>query len=210
MDYKEKYDTALGIAKMWHKNTAVPKECKVIFEQMFPELKENEDERIGKAIHNALKYLEMELSWDFLDDVDILDAYAWLEKQCNKTVDCPQNHQDVKHPNGGIVMVDFNGGEGFYKLHLDYLSKKQVEEVEEMVRTWNKEIKTSNENIINCIGMYLTDANEQRFKVYDTNLKDCLAWLEKQCDNKECDDEWEVSAGLYKCTKRIRRFIKHL
>lgn len=25
--------------------------------------------------------LEKKLSWDFLDDVDILDAYDWLEKQ---------------------------------------------------------------------------------------------------------------------------------
>lgn len=38
-----------------------------------------------------------------------------------------------------IVLEDFNGGEGFYKLHLDYLNKKQVEEIEKMIRTWNKE-----------------------------------------------------------------------
>lgn len=50
-------------------------------ENIFSELKESEDEKIKKAIYNALKYLETELSWDFLDDVDILDAYEWLEKQ---------------------------------------------------------------------------------------------------------------------------------
>ena len=49
--------------------------------EIFPELKESKDEKIRKAIYNALKYLESEQSWDFLDDVDILDAYAWLEKQ---------------------------------------------------------------------------------------------------------------------------------
>ena len=49
-----------------------------------------------------------------------------------------------------------------------------------MIRVWNKELKTSNENIKDCIGMCLTDANEQRFKDYGTNLKDCLAWLETQ------------------------------
>lgn len=53
------------------------KTCEIIF----PELKESENERIRKAIYNAIKYLETELSWDFLGDVDILDAYAWLEKQ---------------------------------------------------------------------------------------------------------------------------------
>lgn len=30
-----------------------------------------------------------------------------------------------------------------------------------------------------------------------------IAWLEKQGDNKESDEEWEVSTGLYKCTKRM-------
>ncbi len=30
-----------------------------------------------------------------------------------------------------------------------------------------------------------------------------ITWLEKQGDNKEFDDEWEVSTGLYKCIKRM-------
>lgn len=46
------------------------------------ELEENEDDRIRKAILSTLKDLETVLGWDFVgDDVDILDAYAWLEKQ---------------------------------------------------------------------------------------------------------------------------------
>ena len=60
-----------------------------------------------------------------------------------------------------------------------------MEEVEEMVRTWNKESNSSNENIIKaCIGMCLTDANEQRFNDYNTTLKDCLDWLKKQGEQK--------------------------
>lgn len=38
-------------------------------------------------------------------------------------------------------MADFNGGEGFYKLHLDYLNKKQVEEIEEVIKMWNNKNK---------------------------------------------------------------------
>jgi hypothetical protein len=52
--------------------------------KLLPELKESEDERIRKGIIYGLNYLERELSWDFLDNVDILDAYAWLEKQREK------------------------------------------------------------------------------------------------------------------------------
>lgn len=93
-------------------------------------------------------------------------------------------NQDGNIPNGAIVYEDLNGDEGFYKVHLDYLNKKQVEEIEETVRTWN-----TDENMIKaCIGMCLTDASEQRFRNYNTNLKDCLAWLEKQGKQKTADN----------------------
>ena len=75
-----------------------------------------------------------------------------------------------------IILEDFNEGDGYYKVNLAYLNKKQVEEIEALVSKW----KPTDEDIINCIGMCLTDANEQRFKDYGTNLKECLAWLEKQ------------------------------
>ena len=95
-----------------------------------------------------------------------------IEKQ-GEQVNCPQN---LQVPNGGIVLEDFNGGEGYYKVNLDYLNKKQVEEIEKIVNDWNKDT----ENVKNCIGMILTDASEQRFKDYGLSLKECLAWLEKQ------------------------------
>ena len=75
-----------------------------------------------------------------------------------------------------IVLEDFNEGNGYYKVNLAYLNKKQVEEIEALVSTWSP----TDEDIKSCIQMCLTDTNEQRFNDYGTNLKDCLAWLEKQ------------------------------
>lgn len=43
--------------------------------------------------------------------------------------------------------------------------------------------ESEDERIRNCIGMCLTDANEQRFKDYNTSLKECIAWIEKQGEN---------------------------
>ena len=80
MDYKEKYDTALGIAKMWHKNTAVPKECKVIFEQMFPELKESYGEKIRKELIEHIK-ANYEADYVLFKKFPPDDVIAWLEKQ---------------------------------------------------------------------------------------------------------------------------------
>lgn len=82
-----------------------------------------------------------------------------------------------------IVLEDFNEGDGYYKVHLAYLSKEQVEEIETLVSKWHP----TDEDIKSCIGMCLTDANEQRFKDYGTNLKDCIAWLEKQGEQKSVD-----------------------
>lgn len=108
--------------------------------------------------------------------VDILldkQLFKHLEKQGNKIVDCQQNHQDVKYPNGGIVMEDFNGGEGFYKLQLDYLNKKQVEEVEEMVRTWNKESKTLNaDDVIEWLKTKVYDDSTYGMAMIDKFKKD--------------------------------------
>ena len=77
---------------------------------------------------------------------------------------------------GKIILEDFSKGDGHYKVDLACLSKEQVEEIETLVSTW----KPTDEDIKACIGMCLTDVNEQRFKDYGTNLRDCLAWLEKQ------------------------------
>lgn len=152
-------------------------------EFLFPELKESEDEKIRKQILSFLKTFGR----DHCRTLDFSSWIAWLEKQGECVIDCHQNHQDSNRPSGGIVLEDFNGGEGFYKLNLAYLNKKQVEEVEEMVREWNNEPTASEEDIKDCIGLCLTDADEQRFKNYHTNLRDCLAWLEKQGEQKPTD-----------------------
>lgn len=93
---------------------------------------------------------------------------------------------------GKIVLENFNEGNGYYKVNLAYLSKEQVEEIETLVSKW----KPSDEDIKSCIGMCLSDANEQRFKDYGTNLKDCLAWLEKQGEQKSKNESTDTCDSL--------------
>lgn len=74
--------------------------------------------------------------------IDILcDTHiVWhIEKKDEPDVNYPKSQQEFGYPIAGIVLEDFNGGEGFYKLHLDYLNKQQVEDVEKLVMSWNKE-----------------------------------------------------------------------
>lgn len=48
-------------------------------------------------------------------------------------------------------------------------------------------------NIRGCIGMALADVPESRFKSYGVTLKECLAYLEKQKEQKP----WKVGANAY-------------
>jgi hypothetical protein len=175
----EAYDAAIVRAKAMIRVAANQDEARGFANTIFPELKESGDEKIKGAIIHFISHTPS-VPKGVIGKETMLD---WLEKQGEYDIDCPKNHQDSSRPNGCIVLEDFNGGEGFYKLNLDYLNEKQVEEIEEMIRTWNKESKVPNENIKSCIGMCLTDVGEQRFKDYNTSLKDCLAWLEKQDEN---------------------------
>ena len=165
-------------------------------EDLFPELKESEDEKIREAL---IRFHKSTIDIDGIKGADII---SWLEKQGNREIDYSQNHQDSGHPNGCIVLEDFNGGDGFYKVNLDYLNKKQIEEIEKMVKVWNKESNSSNENIKSCIGMCLTDADEQRFKDYNTTLKDCLDWLKKQGEKPAKLDGEDKTKLMRKCVHK--------
>lgn len=67
---EDRYTEALNTAKMWYRNTAMPDNVKEIFRRIFPELKENEDEKIRKEI---LEYISKATGCK--------EWIAWLEKQ---------------------------------------------------------------------------------------------------------------------------------
>lgn len=77
MDYEKKYKEALERARNLHKDAIDmgenirAKQCEIIF----PELKENEDERIRKAL------IRFHKSTIDIDGIKGADVIAWLEKQ---------------------------------------------------------------------------------------------------------------------------------
>lgn len=76
----------------------------------------------------------------------------------------------------GLILLDFvimtESGEGYTMYD---------ERVIKFEKTPEKEMQESeDERIRKCIGMALTDVDEQRFKDFGTTLKDCLAYLERQ------------------------------
>lgn len=121
-----------------------------VLRNIFPELKESEDEIHRKWI---LEYL-----YDGLRKADeqfkdhFRSAIAWLEKQKES-------------------------------LHIPETCKENADSFTD----------EKDRNIRGCIGMALADVSESRFKIYGVTLKECLAYLEKQKEQKPSD----LPAGFY-------------
>ena len=76
MDYKEKYEQALERAKAYHNDYT-----KDIVEEIFPELKESEDERIRKELITHCRNTRCVTE----EGAERIAKWiAWLEKQCKK------------------------------------------------------------------------------------------------------------------------------
>lgn len=72
------------------------------------------------------------------------------------------------------------------------------------------ELVESEENRIKrCIGMALTDVSERRFTDYDTSLRDCLAWLEKQGEQKVPVNDFKAKDWYYSKVDGKRHNIFH-
>ena len=194
MDYEKKYKDALDAMRMF----IYPKLCgdaKLAAENVFSELRESEDERIMKKMIEHFKSKTKD-TWCNMPVKSILD---WLEKQKVLTehkegiyyyyrdgtftfisppaVENPHNFT-VPKPNEKPVDYDhemwknceanFEGGK---KEVIDHPEKYGLQK--EQKPAWSEE----DEKIKSCIGLALTDVDEQRFKDFGTTLKDCLSWL---------------------------------
>ena len=117
--------------------------------------------------------------------------------------------EDKEKPNGGIVLEDFNEGDGFYKVNLAYLSKEQVEEIENIAKKWNPELKESEdegERIRKMLIKFFGKGAEYNSSTNGIFDKDILAWLEKQgntdfefFENGENEKREFVGYGFLKC-----------
>lgn len=148
------YDAAFKRARNIRFGNPQSVTANTVCEEIFPELKESEDERIREAILSGLKYLETELGWDAVDDVDILDVYAWLGKQGEQKPIPPvwkykKDHLPLpcdsitlnkyggvgKSPSGALVsglwVLDFN--------ELAKLPKEEIEKQGEQKSIWHNE-----------------------------------------------------------------------
>ena len=114
------------------------------------------------------------------------------EKQDKHEVNCLQSKDNIS--NGAIVFEDFNGDDGFYKVHLDYLNKEQVEVIETLVEAWNKEKKELNK--INKEDKELKQINKE-VKTRLMTEQELSDWL-CQCPEEHREMKYKNCATIYK------------
>lgn len=116
-------------------------------------------------------------------------GYKWNgeTKELKKIEQKPAECRQETKPNGGIVCEDFNEGDGFYKVNLAYLSKSQVELVENLVTSW--------QNPTN---------NTVEWSEEDEDDLNNIIWL---CDNciRKCEHTWVPSQAT-----RIKSLIERI
>ena len=159
----EAYKDALERAKNVHKYSSDLAEIKRM-EYIFPELAESEDEKIRKEIRQLIQGMH---------DADPRKErwLTWLEKQGEQQH--AWSEEDINKPNGGIVMEDFNDGNGFYKVNLAYLNEEQVEQIEELVKRWGLQPKEDeDESIVSDLLDYF---DEDKCLKHEVN--DIVKWL---------------------------------
>lgn len=92
--YEQLYKEALERARIWKEKSGMPKDKQGILDDIFPELKKSEDERIKNAILGFLEGSNQEI---IISGISIKDAISWLEKQGKVKQTCRncQTFQDL-------------------------------------------------------------------------------------------------------------------
>lgn len=114
---------------------AIIKDGKVIVR-----VKESEDERMRKAALKGIEYLEHNLSWDAIGDIDILDVKEYLEKQREH----PTNEEMLR-----TLRAEYEKGVA------DTIAKYEQEEQEPV--EWSEEDKNKFDLLHTCICHCIND-----------------------------------------------------
>lgn len=233
MDYKEKYEQSLEKARKIHFETEFDYE-KGMMEDIFPELKENEneDERMRKALKQG--FFHYGNSFTTFGGINVVDIIAWLEKQgkqdmipLDKAIKfLDEQLVDDKDEVTGEPFINFQNYGAFKETFISFFKEKMLEKQGEQESIdYNEELKKCRENPLYFIDKYVKfeerkpawskEDERMRKEIIDflrlphpqfvgkRDHEKWIDWLEKQGDNKECGNEWKVSPGLYKCTKRM-------
>ena len=153
----KRYDEALDNAKVVYK--AIRKDLKPVIEQIFPELQENEDERIRKAIINIFATHK---DYEKFFGVSVEDIIAWLEKQGETNIQ-NNNPLKIKSDKFYFCIKDYFAGGCYRSKKGDVVLAK---------------------NGMNMMGLSPKEASEYFMPINPFN-EDVVDWFEKQREKSQ-------------------------
>ena len=180
MNYEQKYKEALERAKNLHKDAIDmgenirAKQCEIIFHG----LAESEDEKIRKAIHIYLDWLDGRKDYAPRGEYSIRDMIAWLEKQgeqkpygqMEKCIDCQFNYAGECK---GSCQMKRSERKPADKVELKFQYERGKVDAQKF--SWSKENERIRKDLI---GFFKDEA----FLCH--KREDIISWLEKQGEQK--------------------------
>ena len=170
--YKEALEKAREFSERWQCVEAPSSDLALEeIKEIFPELKESEDEKVRKELLEHCKNQAKPYIQTGNKCPQIQSWIDWLEKQGRKKPHWTRKDSSMQL----MLMRDIE--------QVSFLSEEGKTERIMWVNSLddrfapNSELEDDCENVKRCIGMILTDAAEQRFEDFNTNLKECLEWV---------------------------------
>lgn len=144
MDYEKAYKEALERAKKWYyapNADKIPTYANRIIPEIFPELKESEDDRIRKEITEYITHYK-----DCITDEEYNSWIAWLEKQGEK-IDAIENfdtefEKQVSCLIASVINKEYEYNQGYVKWAANALlnyAKHELEKQGEQKHDWSEE-----------------------------------------------------------------------
>lgn len=179
-NYKEKYEQALERARQVHITNV--DENKKATEYIFPELKENKDEKIRKELIKVFEE-RAKHGFEWKDGIPNNAVLSWLEKQGEK-VDAIENfntefERQISHLIASTINKEHEYNEGFVKWAANALlnyAKHELEKQGEQKSTWSEEDEKMLKSVISSIRISRSSCEE------DDDVRDLfdneIDWLE--------------------------------
>ena len=141
MDYEKKYNEALERAKQIRNGNPSSGTAIVVCEQIFPELRESEDERIRKWLIKTIHLIGVDK--DICADQETMDkAIAWLEKQKEQkpTPDwMPKFLDELRSKKNYFDWDEHRDIEGHILAIINYIAPNYFKEKEQKPVEWSEE-----------------------------------------------------------------------
>ena len=198
IDYKEKYEKAVQAAMLAKQDTESAVTVQTL-EEIFPELRESEDERIRKAI---IKFIDGDYTQRWITDETKASWIDWLEKQSEQkpiewTMD---NVEELTEFENAMMHI----GGSFFGEHqgLDpndtFVVKEQARILLEMAP--KQEWSAKDENFLNATIAYLRDAYSKDKIDFKDTAKNCVNWLK----SLRPQNTWKPSDEQIRVVNRLR------